>query len=248
MTVEIYFKVKYIFSSILLYISRNFTHLITDPALSLLPKEQFKLILKHKLLNVTQEDEVVKALCVWTEGQECRDSLDLDVMELLENVNWNYVSVPCFLDLVRNFPLVRRNEAFHKILLKEFAFRIKFNPETAGLDPPRFSYKYNKAVQQGKSGLNKTLLYVSHDNFLQNLVEAMLEPVDIIRAHLIKEGVNECSHRKALEIALEQKRREVESLEEQLRNMGEPKKQGVEEVETVKNSMINLLNVMDGCG
>jgi hypothetical protein len=67
-TVEIYFKIKYIFSAILLYISRNFTHLITDPLMYMLPKDQFKLILKHKLLNVTQEDEVVKALCVWTEG------------------------------------------------------------------------------------------------------------------------------------------------------------------------------------
>lgn len=40
--------------------------------ISLLPKDQFKLLLKHKLLHVTQEDEVVKALCMWTEGQEVR--------------------------------------------------------------------------------------------------------------------------------------------------------------------------------
>ena len=71
-TVEIYFKVKYIYSAILLYISRNFSYLITDPMISLMPKDQFKLILKHKLLNVTQEDEVVKALCMWGEGQEAR--------------------------------------------------------------------------------------------------------------------------------------------------------------------------------
>ena len=90
---EIYFKVKYIYSAILLYISRNFTFLITDPLLSLLPKDQFKLILKHKLLNVTQEDEVVKALCMWVEGQEVGKGVDSDLMELLENVNWNYVSL-----------------------------------------------------------------------------------------------------------------------------------------------------------
>jgi len=92
-TVEIYFKMKYIYSAILLYVSRNFTYLITDPMISLLPKDQFKLLLKHKLLNVTQEDEVVKSLCMWAEGQENRAHLDLDLMELLENVNWNYVSL-----------------------------------------------------------------------------------------------------------------------------------------------------------
>lgn len=39
LTVEIYFKIKYIYSAILLYISRNFTYLITDPMISMLPKE-----------------------------------------------------------------------------------------------------------------------------------------------------------------------------------------------------------------
>ena len=52
-TVEIYFKTKYIYSAILLYISRNFTYLITDVHIGKLPKEQFKLLLKHKYLNVT---------------------------------------------------------------------------------------------------------------------------------------------------------------------------------------------------
>jgi hypothetical protein len=37
--VEIYFKTKYIYSAILLYISKNFTYLITDPMISLLPKD-----------------------------------------------------------------------------------------------------------------------------------------------------------------------------------------------------------------
>ncbi len=103
-TVEIYFKVKYIYSAILLYISRNFTYLITDPMISLMPKDQFKLILKHKMLTVTHEDEVVKALCMWCEGQDVRANLDQDLIELIENVNWNFVSLQCILDLIRNFP------------------------------------------------------------------------------------------------------------------------------------------------
>ena len=70
----------------------------------MLPKDQFKLILKHKLLNVTQEDEVLKAVCMWSEGQEARAKLETDLGELLENVNWNYVSLQCILDIIRNFP------------------------------------------------------------------------------------------------------------------------------------------------
>ncbi len=71
--------------------------------------------------------------------------MDQDLVELLENVNWNYVSLSCLMDLIRNFPYVRRNPTFHKMINKEFALRNKFNPETTNLDPPRFSYKYNKA-------------------------------------------------------------------------------------------------------
>jgi hypothetical protein len=68
--VEIYFKMQHTYSAILFYISRNFTFLLTEPSIALLPKALFKLLLKHKYLNVTQEDEVVKALCLWVEGQE----------------------------------------------------------------------------------------------------------------------------------------------------------------------------------
>jgi hypothetical protein len=60
--------------------------------------------LKHKFLNVNQEDEVAKAICMWIEGQELRPFLDADLAELLENINWNYVSLQCILDLIRNFP------------------------------------------------------------------------------------------------------------------------------------------------
>lgn len=116
LTVEIYFKVKYIYSAILLYVSKNFTYQISDPMISMLPKDQFKLLLKHKMLNVTQEDEVVKSICMWNEGQDNRFNLDVELSELLENINWNYVSLQCILDLVRNFPYMRRNPTFQKLI------------------------------------------------------------------------------------------------------------------------------------
>lgn len=144
-TVEIYFKVKGIYSSILHYISRNFTYLIADPIIHLLPKDQFKLLLKHKYLNVTQEDEIIKAICLWLEGQEPREELESELQELLENVYWNHVTTACFLDLIRNFAVIRRHPTFQKIIHKEFNLRLKFNPENCGqLDAPRFCYKYNR--------------------------------------------------------------------------------------------------------
>jgi hypothetical protein len=47
----------------------------------------------------------------------------------------------------------------------------------------------------------------------------MLEPVDIIKAHLVNEGINESSHRKHLELQLIMKKREILQIEEQIANM-----------------------------
>ena len=46
-------------SEILNYISRNFEHVYNDPDIGLLHKDELKLLLKHKYLNVSKEDEVV---------------------------------------------------------------------------------------------------------------------------------------------------------------------------------------------
>jgi hypothetical protein len=121
---------------------------------------------------------------MWSEGQEVRANLDSDISELLENVNWNYVTLTCILDLIRNFPLIRRNPTFHKVLNREFAMRNKFNPETTKLDPPRFSYKYIKQHRINPNDITKnpkSLLYINHENFFQNLIDSLLEPADIIK-------------------------------------------------------------------
>jgi hypothetical protein len=53
---------------ILSYINRNFTALIHDPDIKYLKKEEFKILLKHKHINVIQEDDVIKAICLWVDG------------------------------------------------------------------------------------------------------------------------------------------------------------------------------------
>lgn len=54
---------------LLCHISKNFTTLMTEPEIRFLSKDDLKLLLKHKYLNVTQEDEVIKAISLWLEGQ-----------------------------------------------------------------------------------------------------------------------------------------------------------------------------------
>jgi len=88
---------------------------------------------------------------------------------------------------------------------KEFNLRLKFNAETTNLDPPRNCYKYNKTQTNAESVTKnlknaKALLYINHEDFFTKLLEQLLEPTDLIRTHLVNEGVSESSHRKFLEI------------------------------------------------
>ena len=57
-------------SQLLCYISKNFTYLMQEPEIRFMSKDDFKLILKHKYVNITQEDEVLKAVSLWLAGQE----------------------------------------------------------------------------------------------------------------------------------------------------------------------------------
>ena len=63
-------------AQLLSFISKNFTFLINDPDIRYLRKEEFKLMLKHKYLNVTQEDEVLKAICLWAAGNNSQKSTE----------------------------------------------------------------------------------------------------------------------------------------------------------------------------
>ena len=132
------------------------------------------------------------------------------------------MSLQCFLDLFRNFPLIRRHPSFKKQVTKEFKSREKFNSETSKVDAPRFCYKYNKTQSNtgGAGALSKNaknpkcVLYVNHENFLYNLVEALLEPADMIQPHIDRTGATEESRRKYLQDELRKKQFEVEDLQQ----------------------------------
>jgi hypothetical protein len=44
------------------------------------------------------------------------------------------------------------------------------------------------------------MLFINHENFLNNLIEALLEPIEVVRQHLGNDGLTEGSHKKFLEI------------------------------------------------
>ena len=79
--------------------------------------------------------------------------------------------------------------------------RMKYDAEKDELDPPRFAYKYNKSqtVQKKDNKGQKKLLYINHLNFIENLIEALVEPVEIINPHLANEAITDYNHKRELE-------------------------------------------------
>lgn len=127
-------KLNHTHSEILNYISRNFEHLYNDPDIGLLHKDELKLLLKHKYLNVSKEDIIVHAIVLWTQAVlsqsgsfrsddddnpnlqttfKRQTTTDLSgLSEILQFVNWDYVSLNCLLSIVRETPIIRQNPSF----------------------------------------------------------------------------------------------------------------------------------------
>lgn len=121
----------------------------SDPEIGKLSKEEFKLLLKHKYLNVVKEDQVLQAVCLWidyklnnlspvkdsinltsypTKRNDTHESSRLNTMrnanfenrpdlyelntaisEILHNVNWDFVSLPMLLEIIKSKQILRTN-------------------------------------------------------------------------------------------------------------------------------------------
>ena len=68
MHIGVFIRACEIHSQIMAYISKNFQHLVGDKYIHVLTKDELALLLKHKFLNVTQEDQAVHAVCLWLQG------------------------------------------------------------------------------------------------------------------------------------------------------------------------------------
>ena len=50
-------------------------------------------------------------------------NLQSDLSEILQNVNWDFVSLPCILDAIRNESILRTNSVFRKAVKTQFKER-----------------------------------------------------------------------------------------------------------------------------
>ena len=73
--ISIFIRISKIIPAILSTISKNFYMYFSDPGISLLELDDFKLILKHKRLHVISEDDICTSLYLWAQNpinnQEC---------------------------------------------------------------------------------------------------------------------------------------------------------------------------------
>ena len=174
LSIEIFIKLEHTHSGILTFISSNFDWLYHSPDISKLTKNQFVVLLKHKHLNVKREEDALVALCIWLSAERDKSEYTGDEMkELLENINWEYVSMYSLVDLTNNFPLLKTNKVFKKILSNEINRRLE-GRENQLL--PRRSYKYQTSEE-------------STQPFVVTLTNAFLEQRDELST-IIKEHNN----------------------------------------------------------
>ena len=95
--INLYLQVYKVLSCILYTISKNFHLLCGHPSIGLLSVDEFKTLLKHKRFQVYSEDEVIKALYMW---QLDNRNGTAQISQVLNDINWNYVSLPCLVQLV----------------------------------------------------------------------------------------------------------------------------------------------------
>ena len=84
-------------TTILQTISKNFYIYANDPFICLLGADDLKTMLKHKRLQVTCEDEVIRAIYIWVMDPARTQE---EISMVVANICWNYVSLPCLFDFV----------------------------------------------------------------------------------------------------------------------------------------------------
>lgn len=75
----------------------------------------------HRKLNVKNEDEVVDALMLWIRLSKVIEPIEL--VEVLKQVNWPYVSFDKMMELFKQNPLLRHNIHVKSLFSIEFRNR-----------------------------------------------------------------------------------------------------------------------------
>lgn len=172
-------RVQRVLSAVLSTISRNFSLYCGDPKISLLPAEDFKTILKHKRLQVYHEDHVLHALYFWSQGNNIRQS---HIDNVLQDINWNYVTTTALLELAQKSQKLRMNAEFQKLFKKEVIFRVKLNQDMVNkIQEPRYCFKYKtnsvvigdkaQGILNEEENLIKKEVVQQNINFISDLIQ-----------------------------------------------------------------------------
>ena len=70
-----------------------------------------------------------------------------DIKELLENINWQYLSIHSLLDVTNKFPLLRESKGFKKIFSAEITRRLENSKKT------ELIYGYRRSRESAKTEL-----------------------------------------------------------------------------------------------
>lgn len=122
--ISIFIRISKIIPIILSSISKNFFMYFSDPGVALLDLDDFKLILKHKRLQVLSEDDICTAFFLWAQNPVNNQE---SISSLVSDINWNFVSLPCLLNLIKNSQQIRSNNDFQTLIQKELMMRLKFS-------------------------------------------------------------------------------------------------------------------------
>jgi len=104
MNVEVYFTMKHTLAAVMNYITANLYQYVRDKAVGSLKAEELATLLTHRKANVRSEDEVVDAITVWINANGVREK---EVIMILQQVNWPYVSFDRLIELFKTFPQFR---------------------------------------------------------------------------------------------------------------------------------------------
>ena len=121
-TMKIYFNINYNFSAILTHICKNFYEYYSLNSLSKISKNVFSIILKNKILNIRNEDEILYGVTSYVNNKSSCDGL----LDLFNNINWKKVSLEALLEFILNeSKLLNNSTNLQDILIVEFNRRFK---------------------------------------------------------------------------------------------------------------------------
>lgn len=80
------------------------------------------MLISHSKLNVKSEDEVIDSIILWLANTQKRYD-EKDLIELMKQPNWPYVSFEKLVDIFKSFPVMRSNIHLKSIFHNEMKSR-----------------------------------------------------------------------------------------------------------------------------